>query len=217
LARVREHLVGLGESQVEITSQHRCLGPARRERQGGRARTDRGLEVLAGRRGARPQRLLRGCGEHRRHPRSARTRGEEPTSGGEDVAPAVQLDLGQRPAHLHVRRLRRMRQHRRRDQRHRHAVGGQQAGRTRGFHELVELRRAVTVRQAEERDEDLGLQGRTERAGQEEPADPRSETVHGVAELCEQARRRPARRAEPGAVRTSLLDEGGQQPIDQHR
>ncbi|GAA3248434.1 hypothetical protein GCM10017691_58590 [Pseudonocardia petroleophila] len=183
------------QRHVEVPGDHGGLGPARGEQQRGGPGPDRGLVELVGlgRRG--PDGLVARRGEHRGHPLARRPRAQQPAGRAEDVAAAVELDLGQGPAHLDGGRGGRAGQHGRRDERDGPAPGEQPPLRPRRDHQPVD---GVGAGQPEQRDQQLGVDGRADGPGQQQVADPGRQLLQRVAELREDAGLGGGVRAEQG-------------------
>ena len=212
----REHLVGLGQREVELTGAERGLGPPGRQPQRGRSRGDGGGVELARTGKAGAQRLVGRGGEDARHPGPGRARAQQPACRGEDVAAAVELAFGERALGLQARRGRRALQHGRRHQRDRRAVRGEEAFRAGGLHELVERPVVDGDVGPQQRHEEIGLQRRADRARPEEVADAVRKAVDGVAQLGQQASGRAGRVPPPSrGVGAADLDERGEHAVDE--
>ena len=216
LVRRREHVVGLGQRQVELARPQRGLGAPRRQLDHGRTRVDGGGVELARTGEAGAQRLVGRGHEDAGDPVADRPGAEQAPGRGEDVAAAVELPLRQRALHLDPGRGRRPLQHRRRDQRDRRAVGGEQAFRAGRLHQLVEGGGVGGDVGAQQRDEQVGLHRGAQRPGPQELAHPGGKAVDGVAQLGQEAAGRAGRVPPPaGRVGARLLDERGEQAVDQ--
>ena len=189
----REHLVGLGEGEVEIAGAERGLGAPGRQLDGGGACGDGRRVQLVGAGKAGAQGLVARRREDARHPSAGDPGAEEAAGGGEDVAAALELALGQRPAHLEPGRGRCALQHGGRDERDRRALRGEQALGARGFDELVERGGVGGDVRAQHGDEEVGLERGAERPDAQEVAHAVREAVDGVAQLGQQAAGRAGR------------------------
>ena len=137
---------------------------------------------------------------------------EETAGGGEDLAAAVELDLGERSAHLEPRRGRgALRRSRPRPAGRQHPSDGEAAARPALLRRARRPRRCRRRRSRRDRagDEHLGSRGAPRARRDEQFADPSGQPVDGVAELLDQtaaARRTGRVRAPPRRVGTDLLE-----------
>ncbi|MFC7661152.1 hypothetical protein ACFQV8_38715 [Pseudonocardia benzenivorans] len=219
---VREHLVGLGEREIEVAGPHRGLGAA-----GGQPQ--RGAPAATAAAYSRPA-----TGSPARAASSAPA-----TNTSAARAPVAPVSSNPRAA---VRtdpprsssisaRVRRISSLRAPGTRCRiavatigeRAVRGEVASRAGLLDELVDLVDAATGRvgEPEQRHEHLGVARGAQRERDEQLADPLLHAVDGVAELLDELLRRPGRQAagplEPGAVGADLVEQAGQEAVDEGR
>ena len=182
-------------ASARSSSPARSAASARRDASSidGRTRVDGGGVELARAGEAGAQRLVGRRDEHAGDPVADRPGAEQAPGRGEDVAAAVELQLRQRASHLHPGRGRRPLQHRRRDQRDRRAVGGEQAFRAGRLHQLVEGGGVGGDVGAQQGHEQVGLQRGAQRPGPQELAHPGGKAVDGVAQLGQEAAGRAGR------------------------